>query len=35
MKRIRVSAPAERDLDDIWRYIVKKSGSLDVAGSSG
>ena len=31
MKRIRVSHPAERDLDDIWYYIVKRSGSMDVA----
>ena len=31
MKRIRVSRPAERDLDDIWYYIVKKSGSIEIA----
>ena len=31
MKRIRVSDPAERDLDDIWRYVVKKSGSMEIA----
>jgi toxin ParE1/3/4 len=31
MKRIRVSHPAERDLDDIWYYIAKKSGSTDTA----
>jgi toxin ParE1/3/4 len=31
MKRIRVSHPAGRDLDDIWYYIVKKSGSTDIA----
>jgi toxin ParE1/3/4 len=31
MKRIRVSHPAERDLDDIWYYIVKKSGSIEIA----
>ena len=31
MKRVRVSHPAERDLDDIWYYIVKKSGSMGIA----
>ena len=31
MKRIRVSRPAERDLDSIWRYIAKESGSLEIA----
>ncbi len=31
MKRIRVADPAERDLDDIWYYIAKKSGSIDIA----
>jgi toxin ParE1/3/4 len=31
MKRIRVSGPAERDLDGIWYYIAKKSGSIDTA----
>lgn len=31
MKRIRVSAPAERDLDDIWRHIATESGSIDIA----
>ena len=31
MKRIRVSGPAERDLDDIWRYVVKKSGGMEIA----
>ena len=31
MKRIRISHPAERDLDDIWYYIVKKSGSIEIA----
>jgi toxin ParE1/3/4 len=31
MKRIRVSHPAQRDLDDIWHYIVKKSGSMEMA----
>ena len=31
MKRIRVSRPAERDLDDIWYYLTKKSGSIEVA----
>ncbi len=31
MKRIRVSRPAERDLDDIWHYVGKKSGSIETA----
>jgi plasmid stabilization system protein ParE len=31
MKRIRVSAPAERDLDEIWYYIAKNSGSIEIA----
>ncbi len=31
MKLIRVSHPAERDLDDIWYYIAKKSGSIEIA----
>jgi toxin ParE1/3/4 len=31
MKRIRVAAPAERDLDDIWFYIAKNSGSIEIA----
>lgn len=31
MKRIRVAAPAEGDLDDIWYYIAKKSGSINIA----
>jgi toxin ParE1/3/4 len=31
MKGIRVSHPAERDLDDIWYYTAKKSGSVEVA----
>ena len=31
MKRIRVSAPAERDLDDIWLRIATESGSIDIA----
>lgn len=31
MKRIRVSHFAERDLDDIWYYIAKKSGNTDIA----
>jgi toxin ParE1/3/4 len=33
MKRIRVSALAERDLDDIWYRIAKQSGSIDIANS--
>ena len=32
MNRIRVSHVAERDLDDMWYYIVKKSGSMEIAG---
>src|SRR5512140_2041364 len=32
MKRIRVSHVAERDLDDIWYYILKNSGSVETAG---
>jgi plasmid stabilization system protein ParE len=35
MKRIRVSHVAERDLDDIWYYIVKTSGSMEIAGRLG
>lgn len=31
MRRIRVADPAERDLDDIWYYIAKKSGSINIA----
>ena len=31
MKRIRVSKLAERDLDDIWYEIAKRSASIDVA----
>lgn len=31
MKRIRVSAPAERDLDAIWVYLGRQSGSLEIA----
>ena len=31
MKRVRVSGRAERDLDDIWLYVAKKSGSIDTA----
>ena len=31
MKRIRVSAPAEQDLDDIWNYVAKSAVSTDVA----
>lgn len=30
-KRIRVADPAERDLDDIWYFIAKKSGSIEIA----
>jgi toxin ParE1/3/4 len=31
MSRIRVAGPAEQDLDDIWYYTAKKSGSMDIA----
>ena len=31
MKRIRVADPAEQDLDDIWYYIAKNSGSIEIA----
>lgn len=31
MKRVRVSALAERDLDDIWLYVAQHSGSMDIA----
>jgi toxin ParE1/3/4 len=31
MRRIRVSRSAERDLDDIWLYIARRSGSVEVA----
>ena len=31
MKRLRVSAAAERDLDDIWYYIATHSGSTERA----
>ena len=34
MKGIRVSHPAERDLDGIWYYTAKKSGSMEVGGVS-
>jgi toxin ParE1/3/4 len=27
----RVALAAERDLDDIWYYVAKESGSLDIA----
>ena len=27
----RVGAEAEADLDDIWLYVAKESGSMDVA----
>lgn len=30
-RRIRVAAPAERDLDDIWYRIARDSGSIDIA----
>ena len=30
-KRLRVSDVAERDLDNIWYYIAKKSGSIETA----
>src|SRR5438046_665126 len=31
MKRLRVSKLAERDLDRIWHYVAKKSGSIEAA----
>ncbi len=31
MKRIRVSALAERDLDEIWHEIARRSGSIEIA----
>ena len=31
MKKIRVSDPAERDLDNIWYYIARNSGSIETA----
>ncbi len=31
MKRIRLSATAKKDLDEIWHYIATNSGSTDVA----
>jgi toxin ParE1/3/4 len=31
MKRIRVSDPAELDLDDIWYEIATRSGSIEIA----
>jgi len=27
----RVSSRAESDLDDIWLYVAKESGSIDIA----
>ena len=31
MKRLRVSEAAEQDLDDIWYFIAKNSGSVEIA----
>ena len=31
MKGLRVSAAAERDLDDIWHYVATNSGSVERA----
>ena len=31
MKVLRVSAAAERDLDDIWHYVAINSGSIERA----
>jgi toxin ParE1/3/4 len=31
VKRIRFSRAAERDLDTIWYYVAKKSGSAEIA----
>lgn len=33
MKRIRVSALAEHDLDEIWYFIAKNAGSIEIANS--
>ena len=27
----RVASAAERDLDDIWPYVAKESGSIEIA----
>lgn len=34
MKRIRVSSPAERDLDEIWYRIATQSGSMEIAATA-
>lgn len=31
MSRFRVSPEAEADLDDVWIYIARSSGSIDTA----
>lgn len=31
MNRLRVSSLADRDLDDTWYEIAKRSGSIDIA----
>lgn len=31
MKRVRVSGGAERDLDEIWLYVARESGSVERA----
>ncbi len=31
MKRVRVSRLAEKDLDEIWYQIAKRSGSIEIA----
>jgi|SRR5271170_4296917 len=31
MRKVRVSDLAERDLDKIWYYIAKDSGSIEIA----
>jgi toxin ParE1/3/4 len=28
----RLAPQAEADLDDVWYYVVKESGSLEIAG---
>ena len=31
MKRVRLSAQTELDLDDIWNYVANQSANIDVA----
>jgi plasmid stabilization system protein ParE len=30
MRRLRISAAAQRDLDDIWNYVVSQSINLET-----